>query len=349
VRVAKLAEMGFNSQTYPNKGNYIFDSARFEGMISIKKTLESNNAGRHWAEWAAQFSGKIFVSIVAYLDESGTHDESAKMLGSEVPIIAGYMATREQWGEFCQDWQKALDDDTVSYFHYRVFNARDERKTNSKSPYYGWDDERAAKFEFKLAEIAGRQIPLIGHYNLKGHKAKFEWDKTYSYEYVMKVFFQKMLAKVSEHYPHLNEKIAFIMDLNQDKRWGNALYAVAEHYRKQDGRIGGVHFDEGYVEKKRRPLLPLQAADMIAYRSRRLATKFYENNEKQFADILNIMLMRNLKPDRKWRPSISQEQFRSVYDLTEVHPPVKKALSENSAIHFRLLNEKRAREQRNTI
>ena len=299
----------------------------------------SNAAGQRFREWASLFSGNIFVKLViAYLDESGTHDPRGKKKGAEVPVIAGYMAKKEEWESFCPDWKAVLDKYNAPFFHYFELIDHDERQTNPKNPYYGWDDEKADAFVYELAEIAGRQIPLVGHYNLKKHKEQFKDDETYSYAYVMEIFFRDFVKKVEEHYPYLNCQIDFFLDRNSDPRWRNAFDEVSLEYQKDFPWIGGISFQN----KKDLPHWPLQAADMIAFRARRLASQFFDQNSRQLANVVDIMLLRNLKPNRKWRPTIPPEQFDKVFLLAEKYPAVNRALSENSALYYRLLNKRRA-------
>jgi hypothetical protein len=302
----------------------------------------SNDAGEHFRQWASLFSGKISVKVaVAYLDESGTHDPQGKKKGAEVPVIAGYMATVDEWSDFCPHWKAILDKYNAPFFHYFELLDRDERMTNPDSPYYGWDDEKVEAFEYEMAEIAGRQIPLIGHYHLKEHKQRFSADNTYSYAYVMEIFFRDFVKKVGEHYPLLDCEITFFLDQNSDPRWRHAFDETITEYRKQYSWIG----EHSFPDKKKERHLPLQAADMIAYRARRLAAKAFGQKSRQLAEVIDIMLLRNLKPGRAFRPTIRHDKFDEVFRLAEKHPAASRALSENSALFFRLLNKKRAEQK----
>ena len=52
--------------------------------------ISPKKAVRQFEEWASLFDGKIFVNIIAYVDESGTHDPSGKHKGSREAMVAGY-------------------------------------------------------------------------------------------------------------------------------------------------------------------------------------------------------------------------------------------------------------------
>jgi hypothetical protein len=42
-------------------------------------------------KWASLFSGKIFVKIAAYVDESGRHDKTGRQEGAAQIIVAGWV------------------------------------------------------------------------------------------------------------------------------------------------------------------------------------------------------------------------------------------------------------------
>jgi hypothetical protein len=57
--------------------------------------------------------------IKVYADESGTQDETGQEKGSEVPVVAGYIATANYWVKFCGEWQSVLNKYKAPYFHNR--------------------------------------------------------------------------------------------------------------------------------------------------------------------------------------------------------------------------------------
>jgi hypothetical protein len=278
------------------------------------------------------------VDIVAYIDESGTHDPTGKQKGSEVPVVSGYMASREEWIKFCGDWKTVLDKYKVPYFHFREFNDRDDRKTNAKSPYYLWDEAKAESFKYDLAEIAGRHVPIGGMYNLEEHTKRFTDDKTYPYTFVFVTFFRDLNEAVSTHYPRPTVDISFVFDQKPgEDKWASVLDNVAAEFRKKDSRIGKISF----ADKKDYPHWPLQAADMIAFRTRRLAVPRLQKQAFQIATVLDIMLQRNLRPNRRFRPTITPALMNEMLLLCEKHSSVKRALDELTWTYFALKNERR--------
>ena len=92
-------------------------------------------ASAKFAEWTSLFSGKIFVTLTVYLDESGTHDPTGNLTGSEAPVFGGYMDTVDRWQIFRMHWKSVLDKYDVKYFHYRELVYESKKP---KSPYFGF-------------------------------------------------------------------------------------------------------------------------------------------------------------------------------------------------------------------
>ena len=53
---------------------------------------KSYKAKREFLEWASLFSAELFVKLVSYADDSGTHDNTGVQKGSREAIIAGIAA-----------------------------------------------------------------------------------------------------------------------------------------------------------------------------------------------------------------------------------------------------------------
>ena len=89
------------------------------------------------------------MNLVVYADESGTNDPSGKRPDSRVAVVAGYLAERDVWLGFCDEWRKVLGNPKylVEYFHYR------ELANNKKRPsiYYGWNTNKVLNFLYDLA------------------------------------------------------------------------------------------------------------------------------------------------------------------------------------------------------
>jgi uncharacterized protein DUF3800 len=267
------------------------------------------------------------MKLIIYADESGTHDPTGQLKGSEVPVVAGYAAFRDDWKKFCRDWKTILDRYKVPYFHAFEFEDRDDRKTNTKSPYYLWDDTKAENFKYALAEIAGRNIPISGGYNIQEHHKRHKEDETYPYKYAFDQFFID-LGDMLVARNWTSEKISLIFDRNNDEKWDFALRKEVEWWSKNGLNLNGFT----YVNKKEFPHWPLQAADMLAYRSRRMTysklKKQAEQNKMVFENptVFDVMLNRNLRPKIGFNPTVTNELSKEISELTQKHSSVRRAL-----------------------
>jgi len=109
------------------------------------------------------------VNLVAYADESGTHDPTGKRPGSREAVVGGCVASIEEWTKFCGDWQAALDKYQAPYFHFSdwatasaiVRGKRQKYPEFEKNPYRGWELKRLDDFLIELAKIAGSGDKVI--------------------------------------------------------------------------------------------------------------------------------------------------------------------------------------------
>lgn len=275
------------------------------------------------------------MKIIVYADESGTHDPTFTKDGSHVPVVCGYMAFGSDWTKFCADWKTVLDNYGVPYFHYSELTHNKE----NTSIYYGWDENRRNNFLYDLAEIAGRQIPIGGAFHLEALLELNKNNRKYEYEfcYVFEQFFADLLVAINEHFSDLTGDIDFVFDQKKDDtKWKSWLNKSAEDCRKKDKRIGEIVF----ADKKKCPHWPLQAADMIAYRTRRVADKAHKpirdissgkiigaTKKLQDANLLDVILNRNLRPGG-FKPIISQELLCECAEFSPKYPSIMRALSE---------------------
>ena len=68
------------------------------------------------------------MCLTAYLDESGTHGDSAAV------SVAGYLSTPDRWVEFSREWTDVRERFHIPFFHMTDF-------ANSAKQFAGWDEE----------------------------------------------------------------------------------------------------------------------------------------------------------------------------------------------------------------
>ena len=66
----------------------------------------------------------LFIMLLAYLDESGTHG------GSPNTVMAGFAGTQEQWEGFISEWESVLQEYGRRSLHMKrlKFDSRKERE-----------------------------------------------------------------------------------------------------------------------------------------------------------------------------------------------------------------------------
>lgn len=91
----------------------------------------------------------VLTEWFAYSDESG---------GLDHPLctVAGFIASPRQWKLFNAEWQRVLDVAHVQSFHATDFFSRAGWQS-SASPYRGWSEGKAAKFQQDLTDVFVRQ------------------------------------------------------------------------------------------------------------------------------------------------------------------------------------------------
>ncbi|HLW44510.1 MAG TPA: hypothetical protein VKS00_08470, partial [Candidatus Acidoferrales bacterium] len=60
---------------------------------------------------------RTLAVLIAYMDESGIHEDSA------VCAIAGYVGSAEEWRRFEHKWKQALRAESISEFHMSEFES----------------------------------------------------------------------------------------------------------------------------------------------------------------------------------------------------------------------------------
>jgi hypothetical protein len=218
------------------------------------------------------------VNLICYVDETGTHDPSGAHPGSEVVAVAGYLSWQEDWQIFCGQWQEVLYSYQVPVFHMSEFNAVDS--TDPKWPYRGWSRDKKDSFIHKLIPIA-RDNTLSGIVGLVSTKDYDNlvpiWMKewiSHPYFFCFQLFFDCVLSilKEFEHPFPPEQKITFILD--QQQQFKNIALSRFDAFCDtvdKENRFGSITF----ANNKDHP--PLQAADLLAFRMRKMLTRKFKN------------------------------------------------------------------------
>jgi len=216
------------------------------------------------------------VSLVCYADETGTHDISGKQPGSEVAGVAGYLSRKEDWPVIEYLWQETLDSFGVSAFHMREFVAGKRESQNPAWPYSGWDQTNKDDFIEALAvTMRTRALPFGAMLYVEDYDRLLSPEFKAYYKHPYHFCFQLFLAVIChglDDYPGKpfwpGEEIAFFFDQQQQfASEAIKIFCQLKQHGDPNGRFGSIAF----VDKRK--FIPLQAADLLAFRLRKIETR----------------------------------------------------------------------------
>jgi len=220
------------------------------------------------ASFAKLFREKLFVSLVAYADESGTHDETGILPGSEIVVVAGYVSWKDNWDIFKSEWSEVLREYKIEVFHMQECLDKMNGPKNPKWPYLGWSDDKRNSFVRTLISVAlnNTLLGVGGALNVRDYNALSpEWLKSeteHPYHFCFQLFFDMLLPMLRQFDTPLDPdvQVAFFFDQNRqfEEKAGRAFHLI-KGLRDHDNRMGSYTFADKKVE------IQLQAADLIAY------------------------------------------------------------------------------------
>jgi hypothetical protein len=253
------------------------------------------------------------VNIVAYVDESGTHDPEGLELGADAVVICGVASTREDWISFDRQWRSILKKyDGVESFHFRqvhqawlVFTNR--RKPSSdfrKNPYRHWDENKLRKFIFELAPLAGSRLVIGGWVPTKlYHEDKMAGvagKEKHPYELCLDHLFNSTVDSIKTHKsPWKRQPISFVFDHSENKEWRDTVTDRFYFHKKQYSQFNEIGF------KHKEEHMPLQAADMISYRFRSNMSGLAELDFSKAWPELDDILFKSIN---QWSEKLSQSE-----------------------------------------
>ena len=215
------------------------------------------------------------MGITLYGDESGTHDETGIEQGSEVAIVAGFLARSEHWEIFTEKWVSVLDEFSIPAFHMNEFvDPRGEEKT--AWPYKGWSREKCDEFVMRLVRVA-RDYTLLGFGGAVSVRdydevvpEHLKKDTQHPYHFALQNLFDNVITTFADSLPLMllpHEQVDFSFE-QQDEFEKKALEMFAK-VKKRDhtNRLGSIAFVPKGLFRAH------EAADLIAYRMRKVITR----------------------------------------------------------------------------
>ncbi len=211
---------------------------------------------------------KTIAVLEGFFDESGTHK------GCLVTAIGGCVARAEQWAIFAPEWRRVLEDFEVSFFHSTDL-------ANSEKQFKGWNDAKKRSFIAELARVMGSfaktaiaVLIVVKHYSIVPEWARKTFAFGDEYNFCFQMCVGLTLSWIAGLNPPMPEgdQVAFTFDQRPTgESITRAAYFYIKRFRDPNDRMGTLAF----ADKKR--LLPLQAADFVAYES----YKHIDNQERK--------------------------------------------------------------------
>ena len=231
-------------------------------------------------------------NIVVYADESGSHIPNGER-GHEVLVICGFMDLVGNWRSFIDKWNLVLKTYGANYFHFREITYCN-REANQ---YTDWSKEKADDYIYDLAIIAGRSaISIVSARTIDSLNRVHQGDAIKMFEQAFLEFFRAFEDVWGSHLKAHREPVSFVFDQSSNRDWCNSASNVFHDLKKQDSRYGSIAF----CDKKNPLTIPLQAADLNAYRVRQVgAISYMPGNgmvNKPNLRILDLILNRNMFP-----------------------------------------------------
>jgi len=218
------------------------------------------------------------VNIVFYTDETGTHSPVGNQQGAEVAGIAGYLSWADDWSVFCEQWKQVLNKYGIKAFHFSEFANLKNGPQNKNWPYRDWPNSRRDDFLNSLAAVATTHtlFSFGCFFNVvQYHQIIPAWYQQrpdhHPYDLCINGFFVEVLTGIGTCLllPR-DAQCAFFFDQSNDPKWQQSIHVIfngVKSLRDPDHRMGALTFAD------MRHTLPLQAADMVAYRMRQVLTK----------------------------------------------------------------------------
>lgn len=203
-------------------------------------------------------------------------DDSQKVLGRKRLFMAGYINSIPAWDEFTYDWEACLAAKRrIEYFKSTEANGM-------RGQFKGWGKlDRDIKVQ-RLASVISRSNPWSFHVSidLKSFKEAFHKKGVpWGFRQPYWLAFEAAIGKVPEiaNYLDVDGPVDFIFDSqNQIHRSASALWECVKESQPDDvkSRLG-----EMPIFRDDKDVLPLQAADMLAWHVQR-EFRFGELNPK---------------------------------------------------------------------
>lgn len=214
---------------------------------------------------------RFMAMLAGYFDESGTARD-ARILS-----VGGYIATVDQWKRFQSEWWKVLSrsglDPSVTPFHMAEFEARKQPHMKGKTPFAEWSDKKANAVLQALLDVIRKRaaIGVVAAVSVEDYEAVKGAPAFAPSRYhfcVMRCMIRTSRWALENG---VTESVAYIFEDGAGDK--NEIFkyevnrAAAEYLADEDFRR--TYLLDSLSFKSKLKFFPLQAADILAWETRR--------------------------------------------------------------------------------
>ncbi|MGA2242501.1 MAG: DUF3800 domain-containing protein [Verrucomicrobiota bacterium] len=250
------------------------------------------------------------MKLIIYADESGTHE------GSDFSLLAGWITYENVWNEIIPAWQAVLDKYKVEYFHFSEFAAASRVKRHPERELEESYEKNALR-HLSLLELDSFysdcatlltnprlqfEVAILNKKEFCKGKAKPIYPPEV-YEknpeiYLVENFIERCAGRILQVWGTAYESVTFIFDNRHNPEWEKMIKDVITEYAKWNWPIKPVQF------KNKKEALPIQAADMLAYRGNQISRNVVNDLVLTKPSILDSIIAKRVHCPDGWESRV---------------------------------------------
>ena len=209
-----------------------------------------------WSLTWRQDPGRLYMAMKGFFDESGTHGAQ-----SPVVIVAGFLATVEQWDAYESDLISLNAEYGVNKFHAKDLRGR-------KGDFKGWPYGKRAKYTSRFLQLADQHLsaglatvlPSADYHQIyrSGNFRRTARPDT-QYGLCVRAALWKAVILMKDRKPDWPVNFVFEMGTHHEMDAARVFFEVRDQLLPEYSEmLGAVTFETKQV-------LPLAVADFLAY------------------------------------------------------------------------------------
>jgi hypothetical protein len=246
----------------------------------------------------------LFALLTCYFDDAGGADHG-------YTVVAGWIASVEQWAAFAEDWETLLSEYGLASFTMKEC-------AQWQGPFKCWREEQRRSFIRRACQILKTHVQY-GYASIVQHAEYLEVNKAYKLrEYTKSEYALAGVTCVRNvwewgkvHHPGVPMEVIF----HQGTKGRGGLAELMEEEFKYSPIFRSASEQEGP-----RPVIPLQVADFLAYEVRKVRKD--DPSETRPIEKHRISLRMLISVPNDWGQYTEQD----LVTMCEKHPRIEKRL-----------------------